>query len=483
MPKRNLIWVVAIVAAAGVTLLVTRGRRQQIGGDGDHAQFEPVVQTYRKIKDNYYRPVAQDKLLRGAVRGMVGALGEFSSYVPPGKVDAFSHRVSGRVTGLGLRVGRRGGEVVVIGPLPDSPAHRAGLLAGDRILAIDARPLTGLDPGQVAELLDGPIGTSVELVITREGSEGRTVELTRSEFPIETVEGLYRNSAGEWVHLLDPDGRIAYIRIKEFVSDSPERLRRVFRRLPGLRAAVLDLRGNPGGLPAAAIGLANMFLRTGLIVTFIDKDGRRQRHVAHADGTYPDDLLVAVLINADTASAAEIVAGALKLHGRAVLVGTRTRGKGCVQSMISLPGKLGQINLTSSEFLLGADVPVMRRPGSDEWGVDPHEQVLLLPSCREMLSRLRAEAEVLPPPRPPTAPTATPGRADIVKKLLRLDTQLSRAYKLLRRPREMQLLIKRAAAQRARKRAAARRSVTSGAPIEAPLPESPDADRGRPSGR
>ncbi|MCK4275817.1 MAG: PDZ domain-containing protein, partial [Phycisphaerae bacterium] len=386
MPKRNIVWILAILAAAAVTLWVTRKDPPLTGPQ--RQQFDPVIWTYRHIQDNYYRRVAESDLRRGAVRGMVEALDEFSSYVEPDQAEMIERRAMGRRRGMGLRVKMVNGRVQVIGPLFGSPAHRAGIFAPQRILAIDDVDLGNLTLAQVNDLLSGPVGTDVQLLIETPDAETRSVKLARSEFPLETVQGLSRDAKGRWIWMIEKTGRIAYVRIKEFVPDTGQFFQRAVRALEAPGGLVLDLRDNPGGLLPAAIEVANLFLRQGEIVTITSRGGKGQTYTASAEGTFPQTLRVVVLINAKTASAAEIVAGALSQRGRAVLVGTRSRGKGCVQTIYHLPGKLGSVNLTTSEYVLADGQRITRTPGSDTWGIDPHVQVTHLPHLQEKLREL-----------------------------------------------------------------------------------------------
>ena len=464
MPKRNLILILAIVVAAiiavfearNASIFTGRGNWQpSTARSGHEEEFQPVNETYRLIKDRYLYPLEGQELRQGAVRGMVSSLDEYSTYVAPGRTGAFEQHLLGRERGLGLRVDVVDGQVTVLGPMAGSPALRAGIMAGDIIVAIDGKAAAGLGPEQMTALLDGPVGASVKLTLFRAPGPQTTLTLTREEFPIESVTGLYRHSSGTWVCVIDPASGIAYVRIREFVRDTTEQFQQLLRQLDRLQGLVLDLRGNPGGLLESSVGVSDLFLREGRIVSVVRRDGPPEEHMATPTGTYPD-IPVVVLIDEGTASAAEIVAGALRLRGRAVLLGTRTCGKGCVQSMFKLPDDLGRINLTTSEFCLDSDEPISRRPGSPRWGVDPHEQIIILPSRQEKLARLRAAAEVLPLGRPTTLPLISPageGPPGMAEAMLRLDSPLERAVELLKKPREIEAILKAAEAERAARKA------------------------------
>ena len=445
MPKRNIIWIAAIIVAALVIVWVAR-RSEPSAVEITPPRLQPVVDTYRLIEDEYYGPLEWRKLNRGTIRGMISALDEFSSYIPPEKLDPFKRRMAGKERGVGLRLEMAGGKVMVVGPLRNSPAHVAKIYAGDRLLAVDERDVKAMTLGEIELLLAGEVGSGVTLTLLRRGGQ-MSITLRRREFPVDTVTGLYRGRSGQWVHYLDEKKGIAYVRIKEFVEDTGGQFQPICRKLARPRGLVLDLRDNPGGYPHEAVSAADMFLTRGVIVTEISRKGPPVVRRAHAEGTYHPVPLV-VLINGRTASAAEIVAGALGLHGRAVLVGTRTRGKHCGQAMYTLSDGLGQINLTTSQFLVGSDRVAGPRDGGENGRIEPHVEVALsVPELRE-LRRLQMRAEVVPGPAPAAGSEDTPRKKavpPIARQVVRMDTQLSRAIKLLETPRNMDAILDKAA--------------------------------------
>lgn len=454
MPKRNLILILAIAVAAVITVLVNRAPRE--GGPMPGGEFSPVAETYDLIRSQYYGKLDCQQLQQAAVRAMVQRLDEHSTYVEPERVKALSHRVVGGMDhGVGLRLEQVEGRCRVVGPLIHSPAYREGVFGPCELVTVDGKPLAGLELAQVQALLDGPNGSRVSLGLDDGHDQSRTVTLTRGEFPVETVEGLYRDRGGRWVYLIDPDSVIAYVRVSEFVNDTGEKLTQTLRQMPRLEGLVLDLRGNPGGLLPAALEVANAFLHHGVIVTMLGRRGS-QSFAASESGTWRD-IPVVVLIDEETASAAEIVAGALKLHGRAVLIGSRTHGKGTVQTMFSLGDSLGQLNLTTSEFLVAGELPITRRSGQNQWGIDPHIAVELSSERAGRLARLRVECEVMPAPpadRPQSEPTTQAASATPHRTLLSLDSQLARALTLLAEPKDMERILEQDRRQRPSRRAA-----------------------------
>jgi len=456
MPKRNVIWIAAILAAAAVLAWVA-GRQPVTIGRAEPGEFDAVTGAYRLIKENYLKPADGAELRSGAVKGMVSKLDEFSTYVAPEDVEAFSHRITGMDRGLGLRLRGAQGQIEVIGALANSPAHKAGILAGDLLVAVDGRKVEDLAIEKVEALLAGPLGQKVVLTIMRGEGPARALTVARDEFLVESVQGVCRDSSGEWVYMLVPEKGLACVRLREFVNGTGARLREVLSRLEGLQGLVLDLRGNPGGILAESVASANVFLRSGVIATSAGRGHEPVVYRADPVGMLADFPMV-VLIDGQTASAAEILAGAIKLHDRAVLVGSRTRGKGYVQTMYRLPGRLGQINLTTSELLIGRDTSLSRTAGSTSWGVDPHAglEVLIPPAQQALLVALRVQAEVLPPPerasqrsRPPNGASRPASLAD---QIVALDAQLAKALELLEEPEKMDEIFHNAAAERQRLR-------------------------------
>ena len=451
MPKRNLIWIAAIVAAAGVTMWVTRSDRPQPGPDGE-GRLDDVEQAYRLVRRQYYRPPDEQVLRRGAVRGMVGELDEYSTYVAPKDVADFQSRLRGVECGLGLVLERGDDGVAVVGPLLNSPAHHVGIQAGDRLLAIDGEDIGELDLPVVEERLRD-CEDEVLLTVQRGAGWRKDFAVAAAPFELESVVGLYRDESGRWVYRIGPDDRWAYIRITEFVPDTGRRLREAIQRLGRVSAMVLDLRGNPGGTLPGAVEVANEFLRECVIATCISRGEPPRRYVAQPDGALTDITLV-VLVDGQTASAAEIVAGALKLRGRSVVVGSRTRGKGYLQTMIPLGEQLGQINLTTAEMLVGERRAISRRVGRNTWGVDPHAglEVTLDEPARQALRRMRLRAAALPATEERdgagTVPATRAARNEqILAELLAADAPLAGALELLGEPRRVEEILSAAAAK------------------------------------
>jgi len=452
MPKKNFIWVVAILAATVVTVWVTRDRPTSMRVNGQPRR-SAVDEAIDKIRNAYYLPIDDgDPLMRGALGGMVKQLDEFSSYFPPSRAPAFQRRMDGVAEGLGLQVTSAGGRVKVAHAAANSPARAAALRPGMEILTIDGLIAGGLDPRELRSILHPPPGESVELTLRTKSRKRRSVKITAGRYNVQSVAGLLRHSSGQWQWMLDPEHRVAYVRICEFVDDTVGRLLEALRLAGPIDALILDVRANPGGKSEVAVQMADLFLRDGLIVKMVGRAGVKAVHEAHSAGTRPD-MTVVVLVDGRTASGAELLAGALRARHRAVLVGTRTRGKGCIQSMIDL-GNMGLVNLTTAQFVFAGGKPITRHKDAKTWGIEPHDKVAIAAGSKAELGRLRILAEYGPPQSAttrPRTPTTAAARAAIVGKLLRADAQLRRASELIRKQRVAGILTR--AAEAARKAA------------------------------
>lgn len=462
MPKRNLIWLAAVALAALAVLALTRSPRHIIY-DAPRADSDPLAEACRTIRDRYLYPIEDDRLRRKAVEAMIAQLDEYSTYVPPERAQVFADRMAGQAWGLGLKVEIVGGEAVVIGPLADSPAQHAGLLPGDRILQIDGRDVRGLSRRAVEDLLDDPNQPSTTLRVRHVRGREQVLTCRRGRYALQTVQGLCRDVAGRWVHVLDGNEGLVYLRIREVLPDTPEHLRATLRQIGRPRTIVLDLRDNPGGDLLAAVELANMFIPRGMLVRVVDRAGQTDHAAFPAHCAVEEGVDVVALIDQRTASAAEMIAGALAGRDRAVLVGVRTLGKGCIQSMIPLAGGLGRINLTTAEFFVDPPRPIQRHRDANVWGVDPHVWVDVPAELAARLAVLRTRGEVVHPRQDeddgPDAPASSSRAAsfpataavleDVRQSLLALDPALRAAIGLAGRPAEMKLILRRSAEARA----------------------------------
>jgi len=302
-----------------------------------------LTEALTRIANEYVDPVDSRELAYSAIRSMVQNLDPHSSFLTPAEFRALQETTQGSFGGVGVEITWRDGALYVVKPLAGTPAGRAGIRAGDRILQIDGKPVPAGDIHQVIELLRGPPGTTVSLSLVR-SDQRQPIQLTlvREQILAESVT----------TRFVAPD--IGYLHISQFHSRTDDELREALALLkrPGkdlFSGLILDLRGNPGGLLDQAVKVADVFLERGVIVSTRGRDPESTlKFMAHQHGTEPGYPLV-VLVNNGTASAAEIVAGALRDQGRAVLIGTRSYGKGSVQKLIGLVDGSG-LRLTTALY-------------------------------------------------------------------------------------------------------------------------------------
>jgi carboxyl-terminal processing protease len=379
-----------------------------------------------KIRAQYITNPKDQALQDGAIRGMVESLKDpFSTYIPKEEADEFRRTMMGeKWTGIGvqLRIGDKG--PVVFSPLHGSPALEAGLRPGDLILAVNGKPVQGLSLQEVVRLILGPAGKPVKLKIQPVQGSARDVSITRAEIKVSSLAGVARQPDGHWNFLLDNEHQIGYVRISAFQSATGKELIEVLRKLTeaGMKGLILDLRFCPGGTLDVAVHTAELFLDQGKkIVSLHGREGTKKVFAAKKKGMLVDRPLV-VLVNEYTASGAEVVAGALKDNDRALVLGTRTFGKGSVQSLLPLGEGGAQLKLTTAHFQLPSGRSIQKLPQALDWGVDPTDgfYMPMTPKQNQALSQHLAQSEVIGKPDPKkTQETAVDPQRDGALRTLR----------------------------------------------------------------
>jgi len=311
------------------------------GGDSDiRESLHQFADVYSVVEQNYAEPVSPDKAIyNGAIPGMLHVLDPHSNFFDPKAYALLREDQRGKYYGVGMTVGPRNNKVIVIAPFVGTPAYRAGIRPGDIIIAVDGKPTDNMSTGDVADMLKGPKGTTVHITILREGAE-KPLEfaVVRDEIPRYSVD----------LHFMIKPG-IGYMHITGFNETTEKEVSDALDQMGDLKGLVLDLRQNPGGLLSEGVGVADKFLRKGqLIVSHHGRSSPEKRYTAtHGDGgkEYP----LVVLVNRGTASAAEIVAGAIQDHDRGLIVGETTFGKGLVQTVYPLSENTG-LALTTAKY-------------------------------------------------------------------------------------------------------------------------------------
>ena len=393
------------------------------------------VDTFEQIDRNYVKDVDKRELVDAAVRGMLLELDPYSNYIPPEQLSGFNEDIEQEFGGIGVQVNfdRRTKSLVVVAPLPGSPAFSVGLRTGDRIVEVDGESLSDFPVGQeqvqALQRLRGPAGEPVEVGVRRPASveeaaspaggsdksqdavaDGPTdndasesddaddasaesddadddddadllrFQIVREQIQLPTVFGRVRKAEGEWDYFLDQpetDARIGYIRLTSFTRRSAQEMRDAVKSLTesGADGLVIDLRDNPGGLLTAAVEIVDLFLESGLIVRTEGRNSQPRKWSAKPTATF-GNLPLAILINGYSASASEITAAALQDQGRATVVGTRSFGKGSVQNVIDLEGGSAALKLTTASYYRPSGKNIHRFPKAtedDEWGVSPSD--------------------------------------------------------------------------------------------------------------
>lgn len=341
-----------LLAALSLSFLsVASGAQEEDTGESVPAQsgalpldeIRTFTAVFAKVKSDYVEPVDDRKLLENAIRGMLEGLDPHSAYLDKDDYLELQESTTGEFGGLGLEVGTEDGFLKVISPIDDTPAQRAGIKPGDLIIRLDETPVKGMSLNDAIRLMRGKPGTQIGITLVREGEEKPIkLKLTRDIIKVQSVRQ----------RMLEPG--FGYLRVSSFQTHSAEDARKGVEKLQaespgGLRGLVLDLRNNPGGTLSAAVGISDLFLDHGLIVYTEGRVKDAQMKFNAKPEDMLDDAPIVVLVNAGSASASEIVAGALQDRKRAVIMGQKTFGKGSVQTILPLT-ETEALKLTTARY-------------------------------------------------------------------------------------------------------------------------------------
>ena len=377
------------------------------------------------VEQAYVVPVDNKKLIEAALAGMMTALDPHSNYLPPSNYDELRERTEGQYSGVGLTISADGGMVKVISPMDDSPAAKAGVQAGDVISSIEGQNAAGLTVSQVSEKLRGAVGTSVKVTFLRDGSDPLEVTLTREVIKVQSVTGRV-------------EGDFGYLRVSTFNENTGRELNEAIAKIkaekPGVKGYVLDLRNNGGGLLNAAIDVSDAFLERGEIVSQRGRKPEQIQRYSAKPGDVTGGLPLVVLVNYGSASASEIVAGALKDHQRATIVGLTSFGKGSVQTVIPLrQGQDGALSITTARYYTPSGASIQKI------GIEPDLEVARNEAEARIVSRssfiyseaayaTALDASIGAERKGPHTPREAPGEKFDKEK----DYQLQRALDVLR---------------------------------------------------
>lgn len=299
-------------------------------------------EVMERAKVSYVEEVSDQKLIESAVNGMLSSLDPHSSFLDAKSFKYLNEQTQGKFGGLGIEVTMESGVVKVVSPIDDTPAFRAGLKPGDYIISLDGTPVIGMTLNEAVEKMRGKVGTKIKLTIRRASEKPFDVTLKREEIKIQSVKSDIKAKD------------IAYIRISSFNDGSDQTIKSEFAKMQkktknGIKGLIIDVRNNPGGLLDQAVAVSDLFLNEGEIVSTRSRNEEDTLKYSASKGDIAEGLPIVVVINDGSASASEILAGALQDHKRAVILGEKSFGKGSVQSVIPF-GKYGAIRLTTARY-------------------------------------------------------------------------------------------------------------------------------------
>jgi carboxyl-terminal processing protease len=311
--------------------------------DDIYKKIDLFGEVLDKINKEYYDEIDQSKGMDAAINGLLQSLDPYSAYMTPESFESMQTETSGEFGGLGIEVGMEAGVIKVISPIDDTPASKAGLKAGDYIVKINSTQVQGKSLMEAVDLMRGPVGSSIEITVRRRGVKKALIfDITREIIQVQSVKS----------ELID--NNIGYIRLTSFNDNSSAQIKKKIKKLnknKNLKGYILDLRNNPGGLLSQAIKITDFFLENGEIVSTKSRKVSESRKWFSTKGDITQGKILIVLINYGSASASEIVAGALKDHKRAIILGENSYGKGSVQSIIPLKNR-GALRLTIAKYYL-----------------------------------------------------------------------------------------------------------------------------------
>lgn len=403
--KLHAIWGMVVVMAVGLAYGQDKTEKSEKKANDEYYELmRTFADTFEQVERNYVKKVDRKKMLEAALRGMLVELDPYSSYISPEELAQFNQSVDQEFGGVGIQVqiDQHSDRIQVISPLPDTPAYKAGVRAGDLIMTIDGHTTERMPLSKAVQLMQGPPGGKVKISVRHMGETAdQDVELTREVIRVSSVKGDYYKSGAKPEFMLDKENKIGFIRLTQFGRRSSEELVEALEELKeaGMKALVLDLRNNPGGLLTQAVEISDLFIESGVIVSTEGNNSQPKSWSAQKEGTF-SGFPMAILVNRFSASASEIVSACLQDHKRAVIVGERSWGKGSVQNVIPLEAGTAALKLTTASYKRPSGKNIHRFPDSkqeDEWGVMPDSGFEVKLDFKEMreLDQYRRDRDII----------------------------------------------------------------------------------------
>ena len=392
-------------------------KEEKLDPDIFYQDFEEFISIIKEIQDKYVDEVGLRALLMDAYKGMLAGLDPHSQFIDAKSLEELKIETEGEFDGLGIEVIVKDGFLTVLTPIVDSPAFRAGVYIGDIIIKIDGKTTKNISISEAIEMLRGKTHTEVTLTVVHEGeSEPVDITIKRAKIHLNSTRG---------TRIVDEEGKIGYVAVTSFQDNTATDLDAAVKELEnqGMESLILDLRFNPGGLLNIAVDMSDRFIKKGVIVSTKGRHKSQLREYnAHRSKTYKKFSLV-ILVNSGSASASEIVAGAVKDHKRGLLLGTKTFGKGSVQSLILIKNKKSALKLTTAKYYTPSGTMI------DGVGIEPDIKVDLTKKEVRGLHRHLARVNA--------ADIRTNGKAEPLEtngddKEIFVDKQLARAIDVLK---------------------------------------------------
>jgi carboxyl-terminal processing protease len=418
-------WYLSLILVLLVGVLIGKGWERTGHATETYEELKTFSEVLTQVQKHYVEEVKAKDLVQGAIRGMLATLDPHSAYMTPDMYKEIQVETKGEFGGVGIQIGIKDNRLAVIAPIEGTPAQKAGIRAGDFIMKVNDETTKDLTLMEAVQKMRGPKGTKVILTIQRDGTTDPLVfTLVRDTIRIESV----RNKVIE--------NNLAYIRLTQFQESTAKDLSRALKQFRDqkLQSVILDLRNNPGGLLTSAVEVSEQFVGSGKLIVYIkSRDGRKDEYVSHAKES-PEDYPMIVLVNEGSASASEIVAGALQDWGRAVIIGTTTFGKGSVQTILPLADGSG-LRLTTAKYY----TPKGRSIQST--GITPDIVVKAQPVAKvekkekEEDGRTQKPKEQTPTPKPSedaAAPKSNGATPELGETPIEEDPQLQKAIELLK---------------------------------------------------